>query len=165
MAIGLSVLAAAGVSPAGVGIDSVAVPIGQVAIPVDKAVVSLASVTRCAKSDPVPSLADLVARVRDVRLTESERLAALEKIRDQDAIFYLFFKPGEDRNLAVRVAAVNRISEVDVLKALGEKTPIPEIRKAASSRLETVYADRRDRAYVRRSAVVQAYLERMRSRR
>lgn len=107
---------------------------------------------------------ELLERVRNTNAPLAQRLAAMEQICNQDDIFYLFFKPGEDRNLQIRIAAVQKLTEVDILKILDKKVEIPELKKAIEERLAAVYADEKDRKSPSDATVPVNYARRLKSR-
>ncbi len=115
------------------------------------------------RSDSAALRRELVAAVRGDGALD-QRLAALAQAWDQDDVFYLFFKPGYDRNTDIRISAVNRLAEVDVLKAIGEKTGIPAVSEAISRRLAEIYSDSRDRELPGGSSVAAQYVRRMKAR-
>lgn len=149
------------------GAAPVGVPIAEIAVPVESITVSKDSVTVAEKDvsrivpDKVPTLQELISIVRSTA-PEKERISALDLIRDQETLFMLFFKPGEDRSIAVRKSALNRLAEVEVVKVLAEKLQIQELRDAALARIKTIYADERDFKPLGGSDVVRQYAKRMR---
>lgn len=150
------------------GSDLVGVSADKLTVPIESVTVSEASVT-ASESDLLRSSDEDAVRKRLISIIrgkrpESERLAAFNRLWDQDDIFYLFFKPGEDRNVAVRVAAVNRLAEADLLRMIGERTNIPEVTEAIKNRINALYADDRDRRESGNSTVSLCYISRLRSR-
>lgn len=160
--LGLITLVSNGAPVVGVSADAVTVPLSAVTVPLAAVTVSAASITR--QSDSCAQYQELVESVRKTDADETSRLAAMEQIIYQDDIFYLFFKPGEDRNIHVRVAAIQKLAEVDVLKALGKKMNVPEVSKAIEERLAAVYAASSDRESPEDSAVVAQYTQRLKAR-
>lgn len=142
--LGLMAWAGGASESVGVRVADIAIPVSAVTVPLAAVTVSEASVV--GRSDSVAMRRELIAAVRGEG-SEDQRLMALAQVWDQDDIFFLFFKPGEDRNPNIRVAAVNRLAEIDVLKAVGEKTGIPEVSQAIAQRLEGIYPDSRDREF------------------
>ena len=88
-------------------------------------------------------------------------MAALDGIQDQEEMFRLIFKPGEDKNVAIRVAAIDLIAEIDIVKAIAAKCQIQAVRDAANRRLEAIYATESDRMMGGVSPVVNAYAKRL----
>ena len=113
--------------PAGVPAASVTVPLESVTV--DETAI------RASISPAPPSQGELLRKAQSADLPEAERLASLDQIQDQDAIFQLIFKPGSDTNLAVRVAAVWSLAELDILSYLKTKCPDERVSSAASARL------------------------------
>lgn len=144
----------------GVRASDIAVPVSAVTVPLSAVTVSEASVAGL--SDSAAARRELIAAVRGEG-PEDQRLMALAQVWDQDDVFFLFFKPGEDRNPTVRVAAVNRLAEIDVLKAIGEKTGIPAVSQAIAQRLVGIYPDSRDRELPDGSSVAAQYVRRMKT--
>ena len=165
---GLIALASGGAEPVGVKIDAVAVPASAVTVPLEQVTVSQEQVTvaesaMTALADSEKLRRELIDEVRGAS-SEDVRLKALSRLWEQDDVFYLFFKPGTDRNPAIRAAAIRSLAEVEVVKALGEKSGVPEVSKAASDRLSATYADAKDQKPVQGSSVVRQYARRMKAR-
>ena len=139
--------------PAGVSAASVTVPLESVTV--DEMAI------RASVSAAPLSQEELLRRAQSAEFSETERLASLDQIQDQDAIFRLIFKPGSDTNLAVRVAAVWSIAELDVLWYLKTKCPDERVSAAASTRLAAsgVADSVRDPEQCKRA--VRAYVRRM----
>jgi len=112
----------------------VGVPAASVTIPLESATVDESAI-RASVSPASPSQGDLLRKAQSTDLSETERLASLDQIQDQDAIFQLIFKPGSDTNLAVRIAAVWSLAELDVLWYLKAKCQDERVSAAASARL------------------------------
>lgn len=152
----------------GVRMEDVAVPIANVAVPVSDVTVSLSDVTAseasvAGQSDSEARRNELIAAVRGEG-PMARRLSALAEVWDQDDVFYLFFRPGDDRSVDIRVSAVNRLAEIDVLKAIGEKTGIPAVSQAIAQRLAEVYSDSRDRELPESSSCASHYVRRMKAK-
>ena len=140
-------------------VEPVGVPVSAVTVPIE-------SVTVVAKPLDVyrpQSQVELTEQVR-TGMSEESRVKALDAIQDQDEIFRLIFKPGEDKNVSVRVAAIDLIAEIDIVKVIAAKCQIPAVRDAAKKRLETIYATELDRVMVDTSPVVNAYAKRLRAK-
>jgi len=73
------------------------------------------------------------------------RLAAFDRIVDGDAIFRMIFKPGEKSTGDVRLAAINAVAEIEVVRVVSEKSTDIKAKNVASSRLSSVYAADSDR--------------------
>lgn len=145
-----------------VNLDDVVVPASAVTARLDSLTVSEAAITVSAESEKIRR--DLIDQVRHGK-TEAERLAALAHVWNQDDVLYLFFKPGEDGNANVRIAAINRLMDVSVLKVLAEKVTIPDIAKAISNRLDQVYLNTNDRlAHANDKEVTRKYIQRIKER-
>ena len=128
LAVGLAALCPVLVAgPAGV-------PAASVAVPLESVTVDEMAIRASVSAAPL-SQEELLRRAQSADFSEAERLASLDKIQDQDAIFRLIFKPGSDTNLAVRVAAVWSIAELDVLWYLKTKCPDERVSAVASTRL------------------------------
>ena len=140
--------------PAGVPAASVTVPLESVTVE-EKAI-------RASVSPAPPSQGDLFRRAQSARLSEAERLASLDRIQDQDAIFRLIFKPGSDTNLAVRVAAVWSVAELDILWYLKAKCRDERVSAAASTRLAASGVADSVRDPEQCKQTVRAYARRMR---
>ena len=67
-------------------------------------------------------------------------------------------------SVAVRAAAIDRIAEVDLVKAIAAKCQVPAVRAAAKKRLESIYATELDREMADVSPVVNAYAKRLREK-
>lgn len=148
----LLTLASSAVEPTGMPISAVTVP--------------LESVTVTARPLVVHRLQTQVELAEQVRtgLSGESRVGALGDIQDQEEIFRLIFKPGEDKNEAVRVAAIELIAEIDIVKAIAAKCQVQSVRDAANRRLESVYAAEADRTMTGTSPVVSAYAKRLRAK-
>lgn len=82
----------------------------------------------------------------------------LADIVDQDAFFQLMIKPGSDTNLAVRVAALQNIAEMDVVCfILGKCPPESHVAAAARERLSSVYGAVQGRRVEQCADTVRAY--------
>ena len=130
--------------PAGRPIASVTVPLASVTVPLDAVTVDEAAV-RTAVSPAPPSQMQLVEKAQSTALSEAERVATVADIRDQDAFFRLMIKPGGDTNLAVRVAALQSIAEMDVVCFMMEKSPDSRVAEAAKERILSVYGTESNR--------------------
>jgi len=130
---------------------------------------SLASVTvpaasvACKDTAKAMTRQDLLAIVRGNGSLE-ERLAALDQVWEQDDVFYLFFKPGTEHKTDIRVSAVERIVEVDILKALAGKVGVNEVDAIIAERLKRVFPNDKGQRTSTSSPVARAYAGRLRSR-
>ena len=95
------------------GASQVGVSIAEIALPIESVVVSQKAITVSEKEiaraipDAMPlTQQDFYARVRGVLMPEAERVDAFNRILDQELVFKLFFKPGEDSNIAIRKLAI-----------------------------------------------------------
>lgn len=158
--LGLMALAGGASESVGVRVADIAVPVSTVTVPLSTVTVSEALVA--GRSDSVAMRRELIAAVRGEG-SETQRLTALAQVWDQDDVFYLFFKPGDDRNTDIRVSVVNRLAEVDVLKTIGEKTGILAVSQAIAQRLAEIYSDSRDRELPEGSAVAAQYARRLKT--
>lgn len=149
-----------GAVPVGVPVAEIAVPVKSVTVPKESVTVAEKDVSRRIP-DKVPTLQELVALVRSTA-PEKERLDALARIRDQDTLFMLFFKPGEDRSVLVRKSVLHGLAEVEIVKILAAKLNVQELKDAAVKRLKTIYADERDFKPLDESDVARCYATRMR---
>ena len=104
---------------------------------------------------------ELFDSVRNLKI-EDERIAALDGILDQELIFKLFFKPGEDCNVAIRKSVLFRIAEVELVKVVADKIKVQELRAAAMARIKSIYANERDFKPNFESQVARLYAQRMR---
>ena len=131
-------------------------------LPIESVTVTEASIQ--ATVSPMPqSQRQLAETARSTKASEEERLAALAKVQDQDVLFQLIFKPGSDTNLAVRVAALNSLSELDVVRYLEAKCSDRRVCEAARGRLDAVYGGNRDRKAEQCMPTFRAYAQRMRN--
>jgi len=144
-------------------------PVAAVTLPLESVTASLASVTvsetsvSAAVSAMPPSTDQLAETVRSAEIPESDRLAALAKVPDQDAIFRLMFKPGCDTNVAVRVAALKSMVEMDVVRYMETNCADQRVCKAARERIESVYGKNCNRRAEQCKQTVRAYVRRMRN--
>lgn len=158
--LGLMALTGGASESVGVRVEAIAVPVAAVTVPL--AAVTVPETSVAGRSDSAAMRRELIAAVRGDG-AEAQRLAALAQAWDQDDVFYLFFKPGDDRNTDIRISVVNRLAEVDVLKAIGEKTGIPAVSQAISQRLAEIYSDSRDRELPEGSSAAAQYVRRMKT--
>ena len=143
-------------------VSAVTTPLESVTVPIESVTVTEASVQ--ATVSPMPqSQRQLAETARSTKASEEERLAALAKVQDQDVLFQLIFKPGSDTNLAVRVAALNSLSELDVVRYLEAKCSDRRVCEAARGRLDAVYGGNRDRKAEQCMPTFRAYAQRMRN--
>lgn len=154
------VLSAVGGKSDGVSADSITVSLDAVTMPVANVTVPESSVAYSA--DDSARRRNAIAFIRSA-VSESERLKKMADLWNQDDIFYLLFKPGEDTNTAVRVAAVNGLAEIEILKAFVGKIKIREIEEAVTNRLNTIYVDGRKGRSTEISPIVRQYARRLRS--
>ena len=104
---------------------------------------------------------ELFDSVQNLKI-EDERIAALDGILDRGLIFKLFFKPGEDCNVAIRKSVLFRIAEVELVKVVADKIKVQELRAAAMARIKSIYANERDFKLNFESQVARLYAQRMR---
>ena len=159
LAVGIATLTASGVEPVGVKVDLIAKPASAVTVPIESVTVSEADILRTAY-DKVVTRQDLIAIVRG-NGSEENRLRALNQIWDQDDVFLLFFKPGEDRNVAIRTAAIDRLAEIDVMKVLAKKSQIHEVCEVADLKLKNAFPGGRKEDIEEIPAVVGQYVQRL----
>ena len=142
--------------------SAVTAPLESVTVPLESVTVTEASIR--ATVSPMPqSQNQLAETARSNKASEEERLAALAKVQDQDILFRLIFKPGCDTNLAIRVAALKSLAELDVIRFMEAKCPDQRVREAACERLDAVYGKNRDRKVEQCKPTFRAYAQRMRS--
>ena len=156
-------LAAFAAKPVGEPLASVTVPLESVTVPLESVTVNETSV-RAAISPMPPSPSQWADMARSEKLSEGERLAALAKVQDQDVLFRLMFKPGCDTNLAVRVAAMKSMAEMDVIRFMAANCPDRRVCEAAHERLEAIYGKNCSRQPEQCMAIVRAYAKRMSGR-
>ena len=143
-------------------LSAVTTPLESVTVPIESVTVTEASIQ--ATVSPMPqSQRQLAETARSTKASEEERLAALAKVQDQDVLFQLIFKPGCDTNLAVRVAALNSLSELDVVRYLEAKCSDRRVCEVARERLDAVYGGTRDRKVEQCMPTFRAYAQRMRN--
>lgn len=173
-AAGLSAAAALGGGVAPVPAEAVTVSAESVTVPGEAVTASAESVTISAEAAEIEEAGlrevklarertrrELVKAVRNTGRSEKKRVASLKRVWNQDDVFRLFFKPGEDRNAAVRAAAIGQIAEIDVVKRLAAGVEIPEVAAAAEKRLKSVFASESDRRAAPLSNVARDYAQRM----
>ena len=51
----------------------------------------------------------------------------------------MFFKPGEDSNVAIRKLALSKLVEVELVRSIADKTKMQELREFAIERLKSIY--------------------------
>ena len=143
--------------------SSAAEPVGM---PISAVTVPIESVTVAAQPLVVHRPQTQVELAEQVRTGSSQevRVAALGAIQDQEEMFRMIFKPGEDKNVAIRVAAIDLIAEIDIVKVIAAKCQIQDVRDAANRRLAAIYATESDRTMVDASPVVSAYAKRLRAK-
>ena len=107
----------------------------------------------------------LVEKARSTDISESERVATVAGISDQDAFFHLMLKPGSDTNLAVRVAALQSIAEMDVVRFMMEKAPDSRVAAAAKERISSVYGEKCNRSAEQCADTMRSYAKRFREKR
>ena len=156
-------LAAFSAKPVGVPLAAVAVPSESVTVPLESVTVNETSV-RAAISPMPPSPSQWADMARSEKLSESERLAALANVQDQDALFRLMFKPGCDTNLAVRVAAMNAMAEIDVIRFMEANCPDRRVSEAAHERIAAIYGDKCSRQPEQCKETMRTYAKRMSDR-
>ncbi|MGN0826651.1 MAG: hypothetical protein ACI4QD_01805 [Kiritimatiellia bacterium] len=151
LAVGVATaLAVYAAETVGKPLSAVAVPLGEVTVPIE-------SVTLSFKNE------ELAAAAQSIELPEAERLAAMAKISDQDVVFRLLFKPGRDTNVAVRIAALNSLADMDVVRYMAIKSSCPLVSKAAHDRLAAVYSSGCERTEEECRPAMRVYAKRMRA--
>ena len=56
----------------------------------------------------------------------------------------MFFKPGEDSNVAIRKLALSKLVEVELVRSIADKTKMQELREFAIERLKSIYISESD---------------------
>lgn len=90
------------------------------------------------------------------------RKEAFSRIVSDDAVFAMIFKPGTNGVADVRLDAIARVAELEVVKSLAERCPDPAAKKAAADRLAAAYAEPADRVAEGVHPTVKAYARRNR---
>jgi hypothetical protein len=151
------------------GASQVGVSIAEIALPIESVVVSQKAITVSEKEisraipDAMPlTQQDLYARVRGVMRPEAERVDAFNMILDQELVFKLFFKPGEDSNVAIRKLALSKLVEVELVRAIADKIEVPELRESAIARLKSIYVSESDLKPISESRLASLYVRRLR---
>lgn len=147
-------------SQVGTSIAEVTVPTESVTVSQKEITVTEKNITRSVP-DILSTQKEFFARVRNAA-HEHERLSAFNEILDQELVFKLFFKPGEDRNIAIRKLALKNLAEIEVIKVIAEKIKVQELRDEAITRIKSIYADERDFKPISGSQVARLYAQRMR---
>lgn len=147
-----------GAAPVGRMVSEIAVPLEKVVVPLESVTVDESEIVKVAP-DKIPTMQELVSIVRHSKST-ADRLAAFDAIWDQDVIFALFFKPGEDGNIEIRKRAIERMAEVELVKYLGARVPLPEVANAAKERLKGLYEDERDFSPSESDSLIRSYVKR-----
>ena len=96
-------------------------------------------------------------------MTEAERVDAFNRILDQELVFKLFFKPGEDGNIAIRKLALSKLVEVEPVRAIADKIKEQELREFAIARLKSIYISESDLKPISESRLASLYVKRMRN--
>ena len=96
-------------------------------------------------------------------MTEAERVDAFNRILDQELVFKLFFKLGEDSNVAIRKLALSKLAEVELVRAIADKIEVPELREFAIARLKSIYISECDLKPISESRLTSLYVKRMRN--
>ena len=156
--------AAVSAEPVGRPVASVTVPLDSVTVTFDAVTVDESAV-RATVSPAPPSQMQLVEKARSTDISESERVATVAGISDQDAFFHLMLKPGSDTNLAVRVAALQSIAEMDVVRFMMEKAPDSRVAAAAKERISSVYGEKCNRSAEQCADTMRSYAKRFREKR
>jgi hypothetical protein len=152
------------------GASQVGVSIAEIALPIESVVVSQKAITVAEKEisraipDAMPlTQQDFYARVGGVLMTEAERVDAFNRIIDQELVFKLFFKPGEDSNVAIRKLALSKLVEVELVRAIADKIKKQELREFAIARLKSIYISESDLKTITESRLASLYVKRMRN--
>lgn len=149
------------------GAPQVGIPIAEITVPTESVTVLSKAITVTEREitrsipDVILIQQELFADVRNLNLGD-KRFAAFNEILDQELIFKLFFKPGEDCNIAIRKLALFRMAEVELVKVIADKIKVPELQEAAMARIKSIYADERDFKPNSESCVARLYAQRMR---
>jgi hypothetical protein len=149
-----------GAAPIGLSIAEITVPVESVTVSQKTITVAEKDITRRIP-DVVPTQQELFVRVRSMA-PENGRIDAFKGIQDQEMIFKLFFKPGEDSNIAIRKLALSKLAEVEIVKVIAEKVKMQELHDAAMTRIKSIYANERDFKPIPESQVAMLYAQRMR---
>ena len=56
----------------------------------------------------------------------------------------MFFKPGEDSNVAIRKLALSKLVEVELVRDIADKIKMQELRELAIERLKSIYISESD---------------------
>ena len=98
-------------------------------------------------------------------MTGAEHVDAFNRILDQELVFKLFFKPGEDSNVAIRKLALSKLVEVELVRAIADKIKEQELREFAIARLKSIYISECDLKPISESRLTSLYVKRMRNSR
>ena len=150
-----------GATPVGISVAEITVPIESVTVSQKTVTVAEKDISRKIPDVMPPTQQELYAKVRSM-VTESERINAFNGIQDQEMIFKLFFKPGEDSNIAIRKLALNKLAEVEVVKVIADKIKLQELHDAAMARIKSIYANECDFKPILESQVARLYAQRLR---
>lgn len=149
------------------GAPQVGIPIAEITVPTESVTVLPKAITVTEREisrsipDAIVMQQSLFDSVRNLKLGD-ERIVVLDRILDQELIFELFFKPGEDCNVTIRRLALSRIAEVELVKVIADKIKVPELREAAMARIRSIYANERDFKPNFESQVARLYAQRLR---
>lgn len=150
-----------GATPVGISVAEITVPIESVTVSQKTVTVAEKDISRKIPDVMPPTQQEFYAKVRGM-VTESERINAFNGIQDQEMIFKLFFKPGEDSNIAIRKLALNKLAEVEVVKVIADKIKLQELHDEAMVRIKSIYANECDYKPIPGSQVAMLYAKRMR---
>jgi hypothetical protein len=149
------------------GVPQVGVPIAEITVPTES--VTVLPIQKTVKEKDVSrTIPDVILTQQDLfdcvrnKKDLNERIVALNEILDQELIFKLFFKPGEDCNAKIRKLVLSRMVEVELVKVIAEKIKVQELREAAMARIKSIYANDCEVKPDKESQVARFYVQRMR---
>ena len=73
----------------------------------------------------------------------------------------MFFKPGEDSNVAIRKLALSKLVEVELVRAIADKIKKQELHEFAIARLKSIYISESDLKPISESQFASLYVKRM----